>query len=178
MIFWKTTSQGCLIVPWRNRNDRIDSPRKVEMFSSCRDVMAQQKTWKTTVPEEYLNLGFVECWIETRQNHWVVVSFFFNFHPENWGRFPFWHIFFKGVWNHQLGIWWPGGCCWSCHHSWCVWNLDNWWPGGETSSFWKFSSVSCHNHQRKDWGAPRKMPTTYGLYRTLLYNSYLHITCT
>ena len=27
---------------------------------------------------------------------------FFYFHPEPWGRFQFWLIFFKGVWNHQL----------------------------------------------------------------------------
>ena len=29
--------------------------------------------------------------------YWVVVSSIFHVHPENWGRFPFWLIFFKGV---------------------------------------------------------------------------------
>ena len=29
--------------------------------------------------------------------NWVVVSKICYFHPENWGRFPFWLIFFKGL---------------------------------------------------------------------------------
>ena len=40
---------------------------------------------------------------------WVVVSKIFYFHPENWGRFPFWLIFFRwvettnqNVFNHSL----------------------------------------------------------------------------
>ena len=31
---------------------------------------------------------------------------FFCFHPENWGRFPFWLIFFQRGWNHQLAYIW------------------------------------------------------------------------
>ena len=27
---------------------------------------------------------------------------FFNVHPENWGKFPIWLIFFQMGWNHQL----------------------------------------------------------------------------
>ena len=39
--------------------------------------------WKSVILKFYKN--------------WVVVSNICYFHPENWGRFPVWLIFFKGV---------------------------------------------------------------------------------
>ena len=40
-----------------------------------------------------------------KDDFWLVVSFCCYFHPENWGRFPFWLIFFQRGWNHQLERW-------------------------------------------------------------------------
>ena len=41
--------------------------------------------------------------------HWVVATqIFVYFHPENWGRFPFWLIYFKGLKAPTGLVWIPG----------------------------------------------------------------------
>ena len=43
--------------------------------------------------------SIVYRWKPKKKHPWLGGGFkyFWNFHPETWGRFPFWLIFFKGV---------------------------------------------------------------------------------
>ena len=40
--------------------------------------------------------------VSIRLKTWVVVSIIFYVHPDPWGIFPIWLIFFRWGWNHQL----------------------------------------------------------------------------
>ena len=61
---------------------------------------------------------------------WLVATqIFFYFHPENWGRFPFWLIFFRwvGSTTNQKGLVEKKHAQWKTYEK--SWNPQFFWPG-------------------------------------------------
>ena len=127
IIFWGMYAkfQGCVViqcsffryspenVPWMGIGPRIcDS----QIFGSRSMALQKKKASK----KEVLALERTPI-ILVISVGWVVFSNIFYFHPENWGRFPFWLICFKGVGSTTNSL---ASECWKVQ--W--WELRRSWP--------------------------------------------------
>ena len=60
-------------------------------------LMVSQRLWKTTSVEKTVS-GWTQLMrVTSFSSWWFQVSKIFYLHPETWGRFPFWLIFFHWV---------------------------------------------------------------------------------
>ena len=92
---------------WCKSTNRKESPPVIDVFSTLRpfyvgDLVTLNKTGDMAMNEAVVGTS-ISCefpmagsW-DDRMTGWWQLQHFWNFHPENWGRFPFWLMFFKGV---------------------------------------------------------------------------------
>ena len=98
---------------WCKSTNRKESPRFIAVFPTLRpfyvgDLVTLNKTGDMAMNEAVVGTS-ISLWVPPWLGHgkigWLGGGFqyFWNFHPEHWGRFPFWLIFFQRGWfNHQL----------------------------------------------------------------------------
>ena len=82
------------------------APRGFAALAVCIHLATAASCWYLRYP----------AWCYCKWSSWRILTLnqslvggnsnIFYFHPENWGRFPIWLIFFRRGWNHQLDHIW------------------------------------------------------------------------